>query len=166
MVIADYLDHSYDSAVFLEGGSFNIGVDLLDPGGAKLPSDINVCDNVPQVITASVSDPNLLYQWYHNGVLIPNATTNVVTATQPGTYTIEVSVPGNPCPGKASIEIHGGTTPVAQDATLLLCSTPDITTFDLSSIKPTISTTPGAYSNFMRTRQMLLPKIIIIFRIF
>jgi hypothetical protein len=69
MVIADYLDHSYDSAVFLEGGSFNIGVDLLDPGGAKLPSDINVCDNVPQVITASVSDPNLLYQWYHNGVL-------------------------------------------------------------------------------------------------
>ncbi len=28
MVIADYLDHSYDSAVFLEGGSFNIGVDL------------------------------------------------------------------------------------------------------------------------------------------
>ncbi|MDN3694069.1 choice-of-anchor L domain-containing protein [Chryseobacterium tructae] len=35
MVIADYLDHSYDSAVFLEGGSFNIGVDLLGPGGTN-----------------------------------------------------------------------------------------------------------------------------------
>jgi hypothetical protein len=93
MVIADYGDHSYDSAVFLEGGSFNIGVDLLDPAGAKLPSDINVCDNVPQVITASVSDPNLVYQWYHNGVAVPNATTNSITAVQPGTYTIEVSVP-------------------------------------------------------------------------
>ncbi|MFC3758368.1 choice-of-anchor L domain-containing protein [Chryseobacterium tructae] len=148
MVIADYLDHSYDSAVFLEGGSFNIGVDLLGPGGTKLPSDINVCDNVPQVLTASVNDPNLLYQWYYNGTLIPNAATNTVTATQPGTYTIEVSVPGNPCPGKASIEIHGGTTPQANDATLLLCSTPDITTFDLSTIKPTISTTPGAIFKF------------------
>lgn len=148
MVIADYLDHGFDSAVFLEGGSFNIGVDLLGPGGTKLPSDINVCDNVPQVLTASVNDPNLLYQWYYNGTLIPNATTNVVTATQPGTYTIEVSVPGNPCPGKASIEIHGGFTPEAHDATLLLCSTPDITTFDLSTIKPTISTTPGAIFKF------------------
>ncbi|RXM53604.1 choice-of-anchor L domain-containing protein [Chryseobacterium sp. CH25] len=148
MVIADYLDNGYDSAVFLEGGSFNIGVDLLGPGGAKLPSDINVCDNVPQVLTASVSDPNLLYQWYYNGTLIPNAASNSVTATQPGTYTIEVSVPGNPCPGKASIEIHGGTTPQANDATLLLCTTPDITTFDLESIKPTISTTPGAVFKF------------------
>ncbi|PKF75000.1 choice-of-anchor L domain-containing protein, partial [Chryseobacterium sp. PMSZPI] len=34
MVIADYNDHSYDSAVFLEGGSFNIGVELHDPSGA------------------------------------------------------------------------------------------------------------------------------------
>lgn len=148
MVIADYSDHSYDSAVFLEGGSFNIGVDLLDPAGTKLPSDINVCDNVPQVITASVNDPNLLYQWYHNGVPVPNATTNSITAVQPGTYTIEVSVPGNPCPGKASIVIHGGTTPQAQDATLLLCTTPDITTFDLTSIMSTISPTPGAVFKF------------------
>lgn len=148
MVIADYLDNGYDSAVFLEGGSFNIGVDLLGPGGEKLPTDINVCDNVPQVLTASVSDPNLLYQWYYNGTLIPNASTNVITATQPGTYTIEVSVPGNPCPGRAHIQIHGGITPEAYDATLLLCTTPDITTFDLESIKPTISTTPGAVFKF------------------
>ncbi|AZA82864.1 gliding motility protein [Chryseobacterium lactis] len=148
MVIADYSDHNYDSAVFLEGGSFNIGVELLDPAGAQLPSDINVCDNVPQVITASVSDPNLVYQWFLNGTLVPGATTNTITATQPGTYTIEVSVPGNPCPGKATIEIHGGFTPQANDATLLLCTTPDITTFDLESIKPSISTTPGAVFKF------------------
>ncbi|MCT2560800.1 gliding motility-associated C-terminal domain-containing protein [Chryseobacterium herbae] len=153
MVIADYTpysfpDHVYDSAVFLEGGSFNIGVELLDPSGATLPSDINVCDNVPQVITASVSDPNLLYKWFLNGVAIPGATTNTVTAVQPGTYTIEVSVPGNPCPGKATIVIHGGTTPQAQDATLLLCATPDITTFDLTNAMPSISPTPGAVFKF------------------
>ncbi|WP_228429167.1 choice-of-anchor L domain-containing protein [Chryseobacterium sp. 52] len=153
MVIADYspgsfADHVYDSAVFLEGGSFNIGVELLDPSGATLPSDINVCDNVPQVITASVSDPNLLYQWFLNGAPVPGATTNSITAVQAGTYTIEVSVPGNPCPGKATIEIHGGITPQAQDATLLLCSTPDITTFDLTNAMPSISPTPGAVFKF------------------
>ncbi|ROI03909.1 gliding motility-associated C-terminal domain-containing protein [Chryseobacterium sp. G0240] len=148
MVVADYNDTLYDSAVFLEGGSFNIGVELLDPGGATLPAEINVCDNVPQVITASVSGTNLLYQWFYNGAPVPGATTNTITAVQPGTYSIEVSVPGNPCPGKASIKINGGTTPQAQNATLLLCTTPDITTFDLSTIMPTISPTPGAVFKF------------------
>jgi gliding motility-associated-like protein len=152
MVVADYgpygTDSSYDSAVFLEGGSFNIGVELLDPTGATLPAEINVCDNVPQVITASVSDPNLVYQWFLNGTPVPGATTNSITAVQPGSYTIQVSVPGNPCPGTATIQIHGGTTPQAQDATLLLCTTTDITTFDLSDAMPSISTTPGAIFRF------------------
>ncbi|MFP3598068.1 choice-of-anchor L domain-containing protein [Chryseobacterium sp. SIMBA_029] len=152
MVVADYgpfgNDSSYDSAVFLEGGSFNIGVELLDPAGATLPADINVCDNEPQLITASVSDPNLVYQWFLNGNPVPGATTNSITAVQPGSYTIQVSVPGNPCPGTATIQIHGGTTPQAQDATLLLCTTTDITTFDLSDAMPSISTTPGAIFKF------------------
>lgn len=64
MVIADALDHNYDSAVFLEGGSFNIGVELLDPNGATLPDEINVCDDIPQVLTASVNDPAMVYQWF------------------------------------------------------------------------------------------------------
>lgn len=152
MVAADYgqfgVDSAYDTAVFLEGGSFNIGVELLDPNGATLPPEINVCDNVPQVLTASISDPNMTYQWFHNGTPIQGATTNTITAVQPGTYSIEVSVPGNPCPGKASIVIHGGTTPTATDATLLLCTTPDITTFDLSTAMPSISTTPNAVFHF------------------
>lgn len=148
LAIADASDRSYDSAVFLEGGSFNIGVELLDNNGATLPSDINVCDKVPTVLTASVSDPNMAYQWYYNDNLVPGATTNSITAIEPGTYTIEVSVPGNPCPGKASIVIHGGTTPLAQNATYLLCSTPDITTFDLNGAKASISPTPNATFRF------------------
>jgi len=148
MVLADATDRSYDSAVFLEGGSFNIGVELLDPTGATLPEEINVCDNVPQVITASVSDPNMSYQWFFNGTLVPGATTNIITATQPGNYKIQVTYPGSPCPGEATIKINGGTTPVANDATYLLCTTPDITTFDLSGAMPLISTTPGAVFRF------------------
>lgn len=139
MIIADARDDNYGSAVFLEAGSFDIGVNLLDPSGAQLPAEINVCDNVPQVITASTSGPNLNYKWFLNGVVIPNATTNTITATQPGTYKIEVSVPGNPCPGSASIVIHGGTTPEAHNGTYLLCTTPDVTSFNLNGTKASIS---------------------------
>ncbi len=148
MVLADAIDSSYDSAVFLEGGSFNIGVELLDPNGGTLPEEINVCDNAPQVITASVNDPNMNYQWFYNGVAIQGATTPTITATQPGNYEIQVTFPGNPCPGKASIKINGGTTPAAVDASLLLCSTPDVTWFDLTDAMPSISTTPGAVFTF------------------
>ncbi|WP_294309351.1 choice-of-anchor L domain-containing protein [uncultured Chryseobacterium sp.] len=148
MVLADAIDSSYDSAVFLDGGSFNIGVELHDPSGATLPEEINVCDNTPQVITASVSDPNMNYQWFFNGAAIPGATSPTITATQPGNYEIQVTFPGSPCPGKASIKINGGTTPAAADATLQLCSTPDITWFDLTDAMPSISTTPGAVFHF------------------
>lgn len=148
MVLADAIDYRYDSAVFLEGGSFNIGVELQDPSGAVLPEEINVCDNVPQVITASVSDPNLTYQWFYNGTAVQGATTPTITANQPGNYEIQVSFPGNPCPGKANIKINGGTTPVAADASLLLCTTPDVTWFDLTNAMPSISTTAGAVFRF------------------
>lgn len=148
MVVADAIDYRYDSAVFLEGGSFNIGVELQDPSGAVLPEEINVCDNVPQVITASVSDPNLTYQWFYNGTAVQGATTPTITANQPGNYEIQVSFPGNPCPGKANIKINGGTTPVAADASLLLCTTPDVTWFDLTNAMPSISTTAGAVFRF------------------
>lgn len=148
MVLADAIDSSFDSAVFLEGGSFNIGVELLDPNGGTLPEEINVCDNVPQVITASVNDPNMNYQWFYNGVAIQGATTPTITATQPGNYEIQVTFPGNPCPGKANIKINGGSTPAAVDASLLLCSTPDVTWFDLTDAMPSISTTPGAVFRF------------------
>ncbi len=148
MVLADAIDSSYDSAVFLDGGSFNIGVELLDPSGATLPEEINVCDNTPQVITASVNDPNMNYQWFFNGVAIPGATSPTITATQPGNYEIQVTFPGSPCPGKANIKINVGTTPAAVDATLLLCATPDVTWFDLTDAMPSISTTPGAVFRF------------------
>lgn len=144
MVLADYQDSNFDSAVFLEAGSFDIGVQLLNPAGVELPSSINVCDNAPQVLTASVQGGGATYQWLLGTNPIPGATSASYTATQPGLYTVQVFLPGNTCPGTASVNIVGGTSPTVQNATLTACYTQGNATFNLTSAQTSISTTPGA----------------------
>lgn len=144
MVLADYQDSNFDSAVFLEAGSFDIGVELLNPAGVALPPSINVCDNAPQVLTASVQGGGATYQWLLGNNPIPGATGGSYTATQPGVYTVQVFLPGNTCPGTASVTIVGGTSPTVQNATLTTCYTQGNATFNLTSAQTSISTTPGA----------------------
>lgn len=155
MVVADYgtfgPDTGFDTAIFLQGGSFDIGVKLLDDTGATLPSDINVCDNAPTTISSSLNLPNATYKWFKDGTLINGANGTSYVVTSPGTYKIEVSVPGNNCPGTAQVVVHGGVTPYAQDATYLLCATSANPNFNLQQLQPMLSTTPGAQFKFYKT---------------
>lgn len=149
MVIADARDTIYDSAVFLEAGSFNIGVTIVDSAGNPLPETLNMCDNTPQILKALVAaTPGMTFQWYKDNVLIPGATNVTYTATSPGVYTVKINIPGQNCPAEAQITIIGGTSPAAQNATLKLCTTPSVTTFNLNDAKPQISTTQGAVFKF------------------
>ncbi|WP_284461069.1 choice-of-anchor L domain-containing protein [Chryseobacterium sp.] len=153
MVLADARDPGYDSAVFLEGGSFDIGIKIVDGTGTALPGTINMCDNTPQQLKAQVATiPGMTFQWYKDGVLIPGATNAIYTATQPGVYLVKVMIPGNQCPGEATITIIGGTSPTVQNAEMKLCSTPTLSTFNLENAKPMISTTPGAVFRFYTTQ--------------
>lgn len=148
LVLADASDQRYDSAVFLQGGSFDIGMTIVDNNGNPLGDSINMCDNTPQVLKAQVSAvPGMTYKWYKNGVLIPNATSTIYIATSPGVYEVKTFVGGTECQ-KASITIVGGTSPTVQSATLKLCATPTQSTFNLEDSKPQISTTAGAVFRF------------------
>lgn len=144
MVLADFSDRNYDSAVFLEAGSFDIGVKILDPAGVQLPASVNMCDNAPQTFTASVQVPNVTYQWFLNNNPIPGQTGPSYTATQPGVYSVQVFIQGNTCPGTGTITVVGGTSPTVQNATLTACYAAGNTTFNLPSAQASISTTPGA----------------------
>ncbi len=145
MVLSDFRDTAFDSAVFIEGGSFDIGIQLVDGSGAVLPSSLNVCDNAPQTLVAQVSNvTGLTYQWFKDGVAIPGATSGTYIATAPGVYEVKVMVPGNTCPASATITIVGGTTPPAQDATLKLCTTPTTPNFNLNNATPLITTSTTA----------------------
>ncbi|WP_313000471.1 choice-of-anchor L domain-containing protein [Chryseobacterium gleum] len=151
IVLADYQDPNFDSAVFLEAGSFDIGVKILDPAGVQLPSSVNMCDNTPQTFTASVQGPNITYQWYLGTNAIPGATGASYTATAPGVYTVKVFIQGNTCPGEATITVVGGTSPTVQNATLTACYAAGNATFNLTSAQASISTTPGAVFTYYTT---------------
>lgn len=152
MVLADAIDNGYDSAVFLQGGSFDIGMTIVDGNGNPLGDTLNMCDNTPQTLKAQVSAvPGMTYKWYKDGVLIPFATNAVYVANSPGVYEVKTFVGGTECQ-KATITIIGGTSPAAQNATLKLCATPTLSTFNLDSAKPQISTTPGAVFRFYATQ--------------
>ncbi|MFC3161330.1 choice-of-anchor L domain-containing protein [Chryseobacterium arachidis] len=143
MVLADAGDQSYDSAVFLQGGSFDIGMTIVDGNGNPLTT-VNMCDNTPQLLKAQVATvPNMTFQWYKDGVAIPGATSATYTATQPGVYVVKTFVGGTECQ-TATVTILGGTTPPAQDATLKLCTTPSVTTFNLNDATPLITTSTTA----------------------
>ena len=149
MVIADARDTIYDSAVFLEAGSFDIGVTIVDSAGNPLPETLQMCDNTPQVLKALVAaTPGMTFQWYKDDVAIAGATNITFTATSPGVYTVKINIPGQNCPAEAKITIIGGTSPAAQNAILKLCTTPSLTTFNLNDAKPQISTTAGAVFKF------------------
>lgn len=143
MVIADASDSSYNSGVFIEGGSFDIGLTLVDPGGATLPAEIQMCDNDPKTLISSVQIPGALYQWSLNGQDIAGATSPTYVATQPGEYCLEIMVPNNQCPAVVCINIVGGNAPIVQDVEFVQCYGPDAVSYNLTHTQPYITSTQG-----------------------
>jgi hypothetical protein len=143
MVLADASDSGFDSAVFLQGGSFDIGMTIVDGSGNPLTT-VNMCDNTPQTLkSTSAAVPGMTFQWYKDGVAIAGATNATYIATSPGVYEVRTFVGGTNCQ-TATVTIVGGTTPPAQNATLKLCTTPSLATFNLNDATPQITTSTTA----------------------
>lgn len=95
MVIADRGDSSFDSAVFLKAGSFNIGtIDL----GADLTIANGTAPCQGEVVTLDAGEnTDATYAWYLNGTLLPNETNATLDVTQPGLYEVEISFGTSDC---------------------------------------------------------------------
>ncbi|MEZ4793073.1 MAG: choice-of-anchor L domain-containing protein [Gelidibacter sp.] len=130
LIIADQTDKNYDSAVFIEGNSFNASVDL--------GPDITTCaDNV--TLNGNIGNPLATYSWYFNSTLINDATQPTLPVTQSGTYTVMIEIPlaGSTCMIEDSVEVNLSST---QTATPIpdyeLCDDPSmdgVEIFDLST---------------------------------
>jgi gliding motility-associated-like protein len=94
LVIADRNDSSYDSAVFIEGGSFFIG--NADLGGDVTIANGNaLCDYEELVLSVNTPD-NSVITWFFNGEPIPGETGQTLIVTVAGTYGVEIQNPSAP----------------------------------------------------------------------
>ncbi len=130
LIIADQTDKNYDSAVFIEGNSFNATVDLGD--------DISTCAS-SITLNGNIENPEAVYSWYFNSNIISGASQPVLTVNQSGNYTVMVSMPlaGSTCTIEDTIDIslnqNQTASPIADYEVCDDSSMDGIETFDLSN---------------------------------
>nr|WP_321225548.1 choice-of-anchor L domain-containing protein [uncultured Psychroserpens sp.] len=83
LVIADQGDEFYDSAVFIEGNSFNAAVDL--------GPDIVTCGDSVE-LNGNIENSQASYEWFQNGTPIAGETNPTLEVTETGTYRVEISI--------------------------------------------------------------------------
>lgn len=84
LVIADQSDENYDSAVFIEGNSFNATVDLGE--------DFSTCSNNVE-LNGNIENPEAAYNWFFNDAAIPSANQPILNVVQSGNYRVEIEIP-------------------------------------------------------------------------
>ena len=109
LVIADEGNHRYDSAIFLGGGSFNLGVDLGEDRTFLRDNPVCATENI--VLNATTQGATN-YIWKLNGAVLPGQNSNTLSINSPhdpvnesGIYEVEVYVSGILC-GNDTIEIE------------------------------------------------------------
>lgn len=89
LVIADSNDSSYDSAIFLEAGSFTADVDL---GQDKM-----ICEGDVYSLSTGLDVEEYDHSWTYNGQIIPGQHTNSINVGQTGTFGVMVTKQGTNC---------------------------------------------------------------------
>ena len=142
-------DSTYDTAIFLEAGSFNIGaVTIKDSNNNILSNPLDLCQNdpFPELHIDPMGGAN--YQWYvlnnstNNFDPIPGATNNQFSPTQDGTYQIVVTLPSGGCQQQNQIQITHHALPVLNTPLEYpVCDndTDGSYTLNLSDINPNLS---------------------------
>ena len=142
LIVTDAGDHQYDSAVFLEAGSFNLGSTLVDLDGTEIGENEILCDVESYTLVVNLEAPDAEFQWYLDSEPIPGATGQTYTATESGYY--EVEVVSGTCSTIVGVEIVFSFSPEAENVEDFICNPEGTHIFDLTSYEPEISTTPGA----------------------
>jgi gliding motility-associated-like protein len=145
LIIADQDDQSKDSAVFIEGNSFNATVNLGD--------DITTCAS-SLTLNGDIGNATATYSWYLDGSLLNGQVLPTLNTTQSGTYRVLVQIPlGNTtCEIEDSVDISLSSTQTAAPVSNYeICDDPSadgVETFDLSTKNAEViaSVPPSNYS--------------------
>jgi len=152
LVIADEGNYRYDSAIFLKGSSFNVGVDL---GADRTFANNNpVCPNENLTLNGT-SAGALSYQWNFGGNPIPGQTGPTLNFTPPytnaqnGNYSLTTTYSPT-CTTTSDIDLEFAPQLTASQSSYTYCDgdavQDGITTITLSNIVPTLFTSlPSGY---------------------
>ncbi len=133
LVIADHENIRYDSAIFLGGGSFNVGTDL---GPDRLLATNNpVCAGKTYLLDATETGSNT-YQWFRNSIQIPGATNPTYSVTTAGIYSVEITLGPTTCVATGQVTIEYSPLPVLNNTTVVQCDEDHIgaTLFNLTKV--------------------------------
>lgn len=133
LVIADETNPQYDSAIFLGGNSFNIGVNI---GPDKLIATGNpICQGETIVLNGTVSGSNT-YQWFKDGLPLLGETNSTYTVSSAGSYKVEVILSGTVCTTTGEVVIEYSPLPTLNPTTIVQCdeNNDGISTFDLTKV--------------------------------
>ena len=97
LVIADDKNAEYDSAVFIEAGSFSPKINL--------GLDQTVCFGDQTVIDTGLTNSTYTYEWSKDGIIDPLQNTNTYTVTNPGNYAVNVTIAGT-CTAQGKVNIN------------------------------------------------------------
>ncbi|MFD2541129.1 choice-of-anchor L domain-containing protein [Lacinutrix gracilariae] len=136
LVIADEANYRYDSAVFLEAGSFTSNIEL---GTDRLFATRNpLCENETLDLDATQTGANG-YTWFKDGLPIPGENNPTYTIVDAGTYSVSITYPSS-CITTGEITVEYATNPIVNDITLVACDSNQdgITTYNLQDAEQDI----------------------------
>ncbi|PJR04794.1 hypothetical protein CDL10_09770 [Avrilella dinanensis] len=151
LVIADRGDQSFDSAIFIEGGSFDIGAP--DLGGDKLIVDESaLCSDEPYVLDTQLSADDYVFHWFRDGLPIPGENGPSLEVTESGTYSVDIVPIGVGCnenPEPVTIEIYNSIVENFPPANLRECrSAGDVTFFNLVYAMEGVNNNPNVDTTY------------------
>jgi gliding motility-associated-like protein len=122
LVIADDRNIYYDSAIFLEAGSFsskiNLGIDR------DTSTDNPVCYGEEVLLDTKLGSPpgtNYAYEWYKDGIKDNTAAGPTYTVKEGGTYRVNVLMHPTTCEADSEIKIEYAPEIVVTNSTLVQC---------------------------------------------
>lgn len=139
LVIADEQNFRFDSAVFLEAGSFELTTNLGD--NRLIETNTNACDN--EIITLDASQPGInSYKWFRNGIEQIGQTNTSFNVVNSGTYNVEVTL-ANGCTSYGEIIIEYAPNPTVVNTTLVECdiNQDGLTTYNLFEASDAVTLT-------------------------
>src|SRR5690606_139221 len=104
LLVADSGDERYDSAVFLEAGSFDLGLNIVDAEGIEMDDETYLCGIDELTLFLNSNNSNFQIQWFKEGIPIPDANQDFLTVSESGLYS--VSVIGESCTAEDAVFVH------------------------------------------------------------